>query len=88
PVFRSRSAKLPVLGGTPVFRSRSAKLTVLGGTTLAALAWLPASGWFLSHWKTGGLGGWERPALAAMMALLLLTLSRAPASSTPHALAP
>jgi hypothetical protein len=50
----------------------------LGGlvTTAAAPAWLPASGWFLSHWKSGGLVGWERPAFAASMAVLLLVLVR------------
>ena len=45
-------------------------------TTAAAAAWLPATGWLLSHWKTGGLAGWERPAFASIMALVLLACSR------------
>jgi hypothetical protein len=45
-------------------------------TIAAAPAWLPATGWFLSHWKTGGLAGWERPAYASVMALLLLVAAR------------
>ena len=28
----------------------------------AALAWMPAAGWFLSRFFPGGLVGWERPA--------------------------
>jgi hypothetical protein len=54
-------------------------------TTSAAMAWLPATGWFLSHWKSGGLAGWERPAFAGLMALLLVGLSRisGPPSHTP-----
>lgn len=50
----------------------------LGGviTSAAAPAWLPATGWFLSHWNTGGLIGWERPSFASIMALLLLAIAR------------
>lgn len=48
----------------------------LGVIILASsLAWLPATGWFLSHWKTSGLLGWERPTIALMVALSLLCLS-------------
>jgi hypothetical protein len=56
-------------------------------TTAAAPAWLPATGWFLSHWKSGGLAGWERPAFAASMALVLLGLTRLthkPSHATPR----
>ena len=43
----------------------------------AAPTWLPASGWlFLSHWKAGGLIGWERPVCSAILAVLLLAISR------------
>ncbi len=72
----------------PLFTPAAAltKLTILGITAVTVLAWLPASGWLLSHWRAGGLGGWERPALAALMALFLLTLSRA--SAPPPAPAP
>ncbi|MEI7911816.1 MAG: hypothetical protein WCK77_19465 [Verrucomicrobiota bacterium] len=45
-------------------------------TTATALAWLPASGWFLSHWTTAGLVGWERPVLASSLALFLLVRGR------------
>jgi hypothetical protein len=45
-------------------------------TMVAAPAWLPATGWFLSHWKSGGLAAWERPAFAGLMALLLVVLAR------------
>ena len=41
-----------------------------------ALAWLPASGWFLSHWKCAGLVGWERPAFASSLAVFLLACAR------------
>ena len=57
----------------------------LGGalTSAAAVAWLPASGWFLSHWKTAGLAGWERPALASSLAVCLVLGARfVPASPT------
>lgn len=40
----------------------------------AAPAWLPATGWFLSHWISGGLAGWERPTFGFAMALFLLAL--------------
>jgi hypothetical protein len=38
----------------------------------SAAVWLPASGWFISRWITGGLSGWERPlaALACGFAIL------------------
>jgi len=40
---------------------------------VAALSWLPASGWFISRFSAGGMAGWERPAvsLAAAIALLI-----------------
>jgi hypothetical protein len=41
-------------------------------TTAAALAWLPASGWFISHWKSGGLTGWERPVFVTFLSIILL----------------
>ena len=41
-------------------------------TNATALAWLPASGWFLSHWKSSGLVGWERPVFAFILAIFLL----------------
>lgn len=50
--------------------------------TLAAAAWLPASGWFLSHLKSGGLAGWERPVFAALVALLIVSPKLMPSSST------
>ncbi|MEI6654176.1 MAG: hypothetical protein WCP45_05355 [Verrucomicrobiota bacterium] len=65
-----------------------AKLTALGVAVVAALAWLPASGWFLSHWQVGGLSGWERPVVASLMAFFLLALSRVshcPPHSSPPA---
>lgn len=42
----------------------------------AAPAWLPATGWFVSHWKAGGLVGWERPAYSSLLALFLLVFSQ------------
>ena len=51
---------------------------------LAALAWLPASGWFLSHLKTGGLGVWERPLAALVVCAPLLASLRHPRSSSPQ----
>ncbi len=51
-------------------------------TTMAAAAWLPASGWFLSHLKSGGLAGWERPVFAALVALLIVVPQLKPSSST------
>ena len=41
----------------------------------AAPAWLPATGWFVSHWKAGGLAGWERPAYSTILAIFLLVFS-------------
>lgn len=38
----------------------------------AALSWLPASGWFLSHAIGGGLQGWERPLLALALGIALV----------------
>jgi hypothetical protein len=49
----------------------------------AAPAWLPATGWFVSHWMSGGLAGWERPTFAALMALVLLVLARLPIAAFP-----
>ena len=39
---------------------------------ITALAWLPASGWLMSRFHTGGLMGWERPAVACVGSALLL----------------
>ncbi len=55
------------------FGLRMTGLVVLAG----APTWLPATGWFLSHWKSGGLIGWERPACSALLAIILLALPRA-----------
>lgn len=41
----------------------------------ASFCWLPAAGWFLSHLVQEGLGGWERPTLAAMSLLILFPLA-------------
>lgn len=43
---------------------------------IAAVAWLPASGWFLSHLKMGGLSGWERSLTALLLCLPLLVFLR------------
>jgi hypothetical protein len=43
--------------------------------TLAAFTWLPVTGWVLSHWQSGGLDTWQRPALSALITLILLALS-------------
>lgn len=45
---------------------RAGWLAVVGG-----LSWLPASGWCISGMLKGGLTGWERPALAVAVGLLL-----------------
>ena len=37
-----------------------------------ALSWLPASGWLISRVFVGGLAGWERPTLAATIAIIWL----------------
>lgn len=50
---------------------------------MAAVAWLPASGWFLSHLKMGGLNGWERPLTVLLLAPLLLFI-RPPHLPTSH----
>ena len=44
----------------------------------AAATWLPATGWLLSHWLSGGLAGWERPLSAILLSILLLALTRSP----------
>lgn len=49
---------------------------------LAAFAWLPASGWFLSQLKIGGLHSWERPLATLAILMPLLLASRWPRSST------
>ncbi len=41
---------------------------------VAALSWLPASGWLVSRFSTGGTAGWERPAASAAAAIVLLIL--------------
>ena len=56
---------------------RAAGLLVLA----AAPAWLPATGWFVSHLKAGGLAGWERPAYAALAAVFLLVFTRRSANA-------
>lgn len=57
-------------------------------TTAASLAWLPATGWFISHWKSGGLSGWERPVVVAIFSLILLasvrTTPNPPPPNHPH----
>ncbi|MEI7954112.1 MAG: hypothetical protein WCJ66_02970 [Verrucomicrobiota bacterium] len=45
-------------------------------TIATSLAWLPASGWFVSHWKNAGLAGWERPVLASSLGVFLLVRAR------------
>ncbi len=45
-------------------------------TIATALTWLPASGWFMSHWKNAGLVGWERPVLASSLGVFLLVRAR------------
>jgi hypothetical protein len=42
---------------------------------MGAASWLPASGWVLSHFKTGGLMGWERPLAASLMSVVLVVLT-------------
>lgn len=44
----------------------------------ASATWLPATGWILSHWMSGGLTGWERPLGATLLSILLLALTRSP----------
>ncbi len=50
----------------------------------AAATWMPASGWFISHMKAGGLIGWERPAAAAISALAYAFLIRRFRASQVH----
>lgn len=52
-------------------------------TTAASLAWLPATGWFISHWKSGGLSGWERPVVVAILSIILLASVRTTANPPP-----
>jgi hypothetical protein len=42
---------------------------------IGAVSWLPATGWFLSHVKTGGLMGWERPLFASLLCVGVFILS-------------
>ena len=42
----------------------------------AAPSWLPATGYFISKVKTGGLDGWERPLFALLVTSLLLVIDR------------
>ena len=42
----------------------------------AALAWMPAAGWFLSRFHAGGLAGWERPLAAAAGTAVLLVIAK------------
>lgn len=42
----------------------------------AALAWMPAAGWFLSRFHAGGLAGWERPLAATAGATVLLVIAK------------
>ena len=59
-----------------------------GLVTLAtALAWIPATGWFLSHFKCAGLVGWERPAFASTLTICLLVRARFTRHAS-HATAP
>jgi hypothetical protein len=51
-------------------------------TTAASAAWLPASGWFLSHMKSGGFAGWERPVFAVLMALVVVAATSKPSFFT------
>lgn len=39
---------------------------------VAALSWLPASGWIVSRFSEGGISGWERPTASAAAAIVLL----------------
>lgn len=41
----------------------------------AAITWMPAAGWVISHWKTDGLVGWERPTIALFMISPLAVIS-------------
>ncbi len=55
-------------------------------TLLFAPVWLPATGWFISKVKTGGLDGWERPLAALAGSLLVLAIHHRglkPRPSTP-----
>jgi hypothetical protein len=45
-------------------------------TLAAAPSWLPATGYFISRVKTGGLDGWERPLFALVMTAILLAIGR------------
>lgn len=38
----------------------------------AALSWLPASGWPISRFFSGGMVGWERPTVSATAVIVLL----------------
>ena len=42
---------------------------------VAAVTWLPATGWFLSHLMSGGLAGWERPLGSTLLSILLLAIT-------------
>ena len=55
---------------------------------IAALSWLPASGWFISRLITGGLAGWERPAASIMVASVLLICLQKKSNQRPHEIQP
>lgn len=44
---------------------------------IASAVWLPATGYFVSNWKAGGLSGWERPGLALAFAVFAIGLGLA-----------
>ncbi len=49
---------------------------------VAALSWLPASGWLISRFSVGGIAGWERPILSTIASMVLLVcLCRNPIKS-------
>lgn len=52
-------------------------------TLITAFAWIPATGWLLSRWQSGGLVGWERPALASSLTLFLITRTRVSSHANP-----
>jgi hypothetical protein len=39
---------------------------------VAALSWLPATGWFVSRFFAGGLAGWERPTACIILASVFI----------------